>query len=390
MRLLPFISSQINRLVFKEEPVIGVQIESLEEPVPVYNIEVSDTHNYFSSFLNHNCDDLLTEQDSLSGNPDLYENIWTWVLSGPMQRLQPGGRLIHIATRWSKLDPIGKVQRRMKDDPYAEQYESIVIPALDKNDESTFPEIWSTKALHAKRNLLMPHMWNAQYMQNPTVASGAIISRDKWQVWDKCKPIPGTNEVIYTPPQCKLILMVMDTAYTNNKRSDPTAVTVWGCFNHLDPLSGEEQGCLILLWCDKKKMEFPELKRQAKEWIKEWEADVVLIEAKSSGPMLISELNQAGIPAIGVTPKPLEDKVSRLNSVTSVFASKRVFYMPTHSNEALIEEVNDFPQGDEDHYSDCTAYAVRWFRQSGMVVPADDASWAKGDNEGPTTHGSYY
>lgn len=334
------------------------------------------------------CDDLITEKIALSGNADLYEDVWNWVTSGAMPRLQPEGRVLHIATRWSKQDPIGRINLKMKEDPTWERYKSIVISALDEIDESTFPEIWTTKALHTKRATMLPYMWNAQYMQKPNVASGAIISRDKWKKWDQFKKIPNSNEVEFVPPKCGVIMMVMDTAYTNNKRSNPTAVTIWGCFSRVDPESGNDIANIILLHSYKKKMEFPELKRQSKEWIKEWEPDIILIEGKSSGPMLISELNQAGIPAISVVPKPLEDKISRLNSVTSVFFSGRVWYMPTYANEQTIEEVNDFPLGDSDDLVDTTAYAVRHFRNTGMIAPADDREWKV--DEGTTQGRSYY
>lgn len=336
------------------------------------------------------CDDIVNEQDAKSGKPEAYDSAWTWFLSGPQQRLQPGGRIVIIGTRWSKADPIGRVKRRAKEEPGADIYESIEFAALDEKDESNFPEMWSSEKLRRTRANSIPHLWNAQYMQNPTTASGAIVSKHMWQKWSKSKEI-GFGEVEYVPPVCNFTMIVLDTAFTANKRSNPTALTVWGGFTIADDESGEEDiQCIILLYCEKKKMEFQELKKQAKIWTKNWEPDVVLIEDKSSGPMLRSELNQAGIFVTPVTPKPHEDKVSRLHSITGVFAAKRVYYMPTYANEACIEEVNDFPNGAEDDYTDTVAYAIRHFRSGGMVKAEEDQPHDRDIGDDTIVHGSHY
>ena len=389
MSIMSFVSSQIKRLIFKREAVVGVKTESLEESIDVYNIEVEETHNYFSSFLTHNCDDIVSEKEIKAGNPEAYESAWTWFLTGPLQRLQPSGRIVVIGTRWSKADPIGKIKRRMKTDPEnSDKYESIEFTALDENDESNFPEIWPTAELIAKRNNTIPQLWNAQYMQNPTTAAGAIVSKEMWRKWDRFTRVKGTNEVDFDPPECFLTLMSLDTAFTKNKRSNPTAMTVWGCFNYVDPHgSGEEIPCIILLYSEKRKMEFDELKKQCKIWNSEWNPDVILIEEKSSGPMLRSELNAAGIMVTPVLPKPREDKVSRLNSVAPIFASKRVWYIPTFANEACVDEVNDFPNGDEDDFTDSTAYAVRYLRRTGMVGAEGDAKFADEETERRSRYG---
>lgn len=53
-------------------------------------------------------DDPHNEQDILSGNTDVFDTAWEWYMSGPRQRLQPGGGIIVVHTRWSK-DLIGRL-----------------------------------------------------------------------------------------------------------------------------------------------------------------------------------------------------------------------------------------------------------------------------------------
>ena len=44
-------------------------------------------------------DDPHSEQDALSGKA--LESAYEWYTSGPRQRLQPGGKIVLVMTRWS-------------------------------------------------------------------------------------------------------------------------------------------------------------------------------------------------------------------------------------------------------------------------------------------------
>ena len=55
-------------------------------------------------------DDPHSEQDALS--PTAMESAYEWYTSGPRQRLQPGGIIIIVMTRWSTKDLVGKVLKK--------------------------------------------------------------------------------------------------------------------------------------------------------------------------------------------------------------------------------------------------------------------------------------
>ena len=50
-------------------------------------------------------DDPHSEQDAMSLNA--FDNAYEWYTSGPRQRLQPGGQIVLVMTRWSKKDLTG-------------------------------------------------------------------------------------------------------------------------------------------------------------------------------------------------------------------------------------------------------------------------------------------
>jgi len=56
-------------------------------------------------------DDPHSEQEAALSevNPEIYDKTYEWYTSGPRQRLQPGGAIIVVMTRWSKKDLTGQV-----------------------------------------------------------------------------------------------------------------------------------------------------------------------------------------------------------------------------------------------------------------------------------------
>ena len=57
-------------------------------------------------------DDPHSEQDALS--PKALESAYEWYTSGPRQRLQPGGIIVIVMTRWSTKDLVGKVLNKQR------------------------------------------------------------------------------------------------------------------------------------------------------------------------------------------------------------------------------------------------------------------------------------
>ena len=72
-------------------------------------------------------DDPVSEQDALS--PTAMDSVYEWYTSGPRQRLQPGGIIVIVMTRWSTKDLVGKVLRKNKADDYADQWDLGGVPS---------------------------------------------------------------------------------------------------------------------------------------------------------------------------------------------------------------------------------------------------------------------
>ena len=305
-------------------------------------------------------DDPHSEQEAAiaSTNPEVYDKVYEWYSSGPRQRLQPGGAIIVIMTRWSKKDLTGRILKSAIEKD-GDEWETIDFPAILPSGKALWPQFWDIKELEVLKEELPVSKWNAQYQQQPTSEEGALIKREWWKVWD--------NE---NPPQCTYLIQSWDTAFTKNERSDYSACTTWGVF-YLN--EDEMQPNVILLDAYKARLEFPELKEKAFNMYKEWTPDSFIVEAKASGLPLIGELRRMGIPVSEFTPTRGNDKIARLNSVTDLFASGKVWAPPRRWADEVIEEMASFPNSDHDDLVDSSTQALIRFRQGGFLrLPSDE------------------
>jgi predicted phage terminase large subunit-like protein len=303
-------------------------------------------------------DDPHSEQDAKQGRADVFLPAWEWFQSGPIQRLMPGGAIIVVMTRWSKLDLTGQIVNHMIKNEDSEPWEIVEFPAILNSGKPLWPEFWSIEELLAKKASLDVRYWNAQYLQQPTSEEGALIKREWWQIWDR-----------EYPPMCEFIIMSLDAAQEANTRADYNALTTWGVF-----LNEETNNYnIILLNSIKKRLEFPDLKKLVLEEYKEWEPDAFMVEKKSNGAALYQELRRMGVPVGEFTPGKGQDKISRVNAVSDLF-SAGIVWAPEHRwSKEVIEECNDFPSGANDDLVDSTTLALLRFRQGGFIrLPNDE------------------
>ena len=306
-------------------------------------------------------DDPHSEQEATLAetNPEIYDKVYEWFTSGPRQRLQPGGSIIIVQTRWSKRDLTGQVLRAAAQRG-GDEWEVIEFPAILPSGNPLWPEFWSLKELQALKEELPNSKWMAQYQQNPTSESSAIVKREWWNMWEP-----------EHPPACEFVLMAADTAYEAHNKADYSAFTIWGIFYKPDD-NGVDQANIILLNAERDRIEFPELKRKTLSLYKEWDPDAVMIEKKASGGPLIYELRAMGIPVQEFTPVrgksgQSNDKIARLNAVSDIFASGRVWAPNTQWAEEVIDEVASFPAGEHDDYVDTVSLALMRFRRGGFI-----------------------
>ena len=300
-------------------------------------------------------DDPHKEQD-VRADGKAFDKAMNWYTAGPRQRLQPGGKIVIVLTRWSTKDITGQLLKAQSEEG-SDQWEVVELPALLPSGKPVWPEYWKEEELLKTKASIPVSNWLAQYMQQPTAEEGAILKRDWWMDWEG-----------QYPPKIEYTVMSMDTAFTKSTTADYSAITMWGVY------TTEDQGQnIILLNAFKGRYEFPELRRVALEEYQDWKPDMVIIEAKASGLPLTHELRQMDIPVINFTPSKGNDKHTRVNSVAPLFESGKVWApMHEHFAQEVVEECASFPFGDHDDYVDSTTQAIMRIRQGGLVRHPED------------------
>jgi len=309
-------------------------------------------------------DDPHSEQDAMSKTA--LESAYEWYTSGPRQRLQPGGKIVLVMTRWSTKDLTGMLIKNQSE-AKADQWHVVEFPAImdhGSRPKPVWPEYWKLDELEKVQATLPTAKWNAQWMQNPTAEEGAILKREWWRIYD--------DEEI---PQLQHVIQSYDTAFLKKETADYSAITTWGIF-YPDEDSGAN---LILLDAIKGRYEFPELRRLALEQYDYWKPETVIIEAKASGLPLTYELRQMDIPVVNFSPSKGNDKHARVNAVAPLFESGMIWCPQQKFAEEVVEECASFPYGDHDDLVDSTTQAIMRFRQGGLIGHPEDYVEEKAD-----------
>ncbi len=141
------------------------------------------------------CDDTIKDVEMAMSEPQL-EKLWEWFGGMFRSRKEKGCPEIHIGTRWSRRDVIGKLEATKEFD------KQIVIQALTKDNKSFCEEIISTEDLLIQKRNLPTAIFEAEYQQNPIEAKGLLYPRDELNYFE--------GEIILdTPTVC--VVDVADT-----------------------------------------------------------------------------------------------------------------------------------------------------------------------------------
>lgn len=354
-------------------------------------------------------DDLLNEQTAFS---DVHNRkVLNWWGPGFYTRRQPErSRLMLITTRWRKGDIAGYLLQQMRENPRADKYTVLRVPAvideetaealnqytLDpllsptstgkpiryKAGMSFSPRRWPMKELMRQKHNMSSRSWDALYMQNPTDDEGSIIKRAWWRPW-----LSKDGK----PPVCMYVLQIYDTAFEEKelgltpggkKTGDPdySARSTWGVFEHTDHM-GIVRPCMILLEAWHARVGFPTLREVAWDKFKQWKPDRVIIEKKASGHSLLQELRKKKVPVLAVTIAKGASKTARAHAASVVWEQGCVFYMPDPSGakdergqplprediKFIVDECTDFPFGDFDDGCDTAVHGAIWMRKTMWV-----------------------
>lgn len=215
---------------------------------------------------------------------------------------------------------------------------------------------------------LGPYAASGQLQQSPVPKGGGIIKRSYWKLWE-----PKDGSKIFPP--FELVIAFLDTAYTEKEENDPSAMTVWGVWRDAD---GNPQVMLTYAWT--KRLEFNDLVEKSAVTCREYKVDRLLIESKAAGISVAQEIrrvhSRASFGVQLIDPKA-QDKTARLYSIEHLFAEGLIWAPDRDWADACIDQCEAGPRGSHDDLADTTSGALRFLRDSGLLLRKEEAEFER-------------
>lgn len=272
------------------------------------------------------------------------EKTWRWYTSTLRTRLEPGGAIILVMTRWHDDDLAGRLLAAARADPLADQWTVVKLPAIALEadvlgrspGQALDPGRFDEAALAATRASIGSRDWSALYQQDPQPEGGAVF-RLQWFGRDDAPP----------RRECSQVVQAWDTAFKEGQESDYSACVTLGLAGNRIHVLGVWRG----------RVGFPDLLSQMRRQAELWSPQVVVVEDKGSGTSALQALrSQSMLPVVGVHAD--RDKVARANLVTGLCEAGRVNVPPTWWGDDLLDELVRFPAGMHDDQVDALVYAL--------------------------------
>lgn len=280
------------------------------------------------------------------------DKLYDWWRSTAYSRLEPGGVVIVIQTRWHEDDLAGRILRDHEGDP---DWCVVDFKAICEGEEALgrkvgeplWPERYPVERLGEIREELGPYWWSALYQQNPQPEGGGLFKRD----WFKYCRINGNSISIgdKSYDASELInFTVADLATSTKETADFTVVATFTIL--------PDQRGLVLRHLERERVEGPDIPVILKKHQDRYKSCWVGIESGGFQLSIVQQARRCGIRVKEL--KPDKDKVARAIGVTPLMEQGRVFFNDRGEYLADLEhELLHFPTSTHDDQVDVLGYA---------------------------------
>jgi predicted phage terminase large subunit-like protein len=323
---------------------------------------------------------LLVGDDWIKGQreadqPSVREDVRTFYSPTWRSRLQKGGVILIISTRWHHEDLIGQLLELEESSDEPENWTIVDLPAIaepeherpkypetcivlpDHRPPGTVlcPERFDLPELVKLKHTMQPRHWDALYQCRPSAVEGTIFRRE-WINW-----YDGLAKV----PRLARRIISLDAAFRDRADSDYVAFTVWG-------QNGDD---CYLLDAVNDRMDFNRTVETLLALTKQWEPSATLIEGAANGDAILSYLKKKARNLVRITPDG--GKEARAFSTQPLFVQGFV-HLPIEAPwlATYVKEVLAFPGGAR-NLVDSTTQALRWLHS---IIPGEvtNVSWGYG------------
>lgn len=279
----------------------------------------------------------------------------------------------------------------------------------EEENELLFEARFPRDVVERDKAVMGPWAVAGQFQQTPTPRGGGIIKRDWWQLWDdelaKSNGVAGSHRY----PPMDYIIASLDTAYTEKKENDPSALTIWGVWQRggqsarrilsrdsevsdlIDDRDTIPSLMLMYAWEKRLPIHGPDIQRMEGETdtafrirqresmglvehvieaCNRYNVDMLLIEAKASGISVAQEikrLNRTNTWGVELINPGNADKVARAYAVQPIFSNGAIFAPDKEWADKVITQFEVFPKGKHDDLVDSCTQALKYLRERNLI-----------------------
>lgn len=292
---------------------------------------------------------------------------WDWWQSTVLTRLEPGGKVIVMATRWHEDDLIGRLLKQAENT--GKPIARLSMPAIAEDEDSLgreigaplWPERWPLEALESTRSRLERFWWLSLYQQKPSrhtsaewgdeVFEGVMVSPEDW------------------PDRFEISAIAIDPSKGATTKPGDYFALVWA------GLAGGK------LWIDARLDRGKDAAKIVGDCIRwtfngEHPVDGVGIESNAFQFLLAPEFDRQ-CEEQGVSPLPIHlihntgNKGMRIARVGPYLTRGNLRFRDNPGTRLLVDQLKDFPLGDYDDGPDALEQVIRLILTLSTEEPLD-------------------
>lgn len=263
------------------------------------------------------------------------DKVWEWWESGVESRLQPGGSMLVIATRWHEDDLTGRLLARAGD-----SWEHLYLPAIGDDGEPLWPSFWPLEAMLAIKGRISSYEWESLYQGRPSSRAGHVLQVEHLKRYHH---LPATGRIGR--------VQTVDAAIKTSEKNDYSVIETWDKY----------PDGYYLVDCWRSRVEYPALKAALVSQFNLHRPSKIIVEDAAAGQQVIQEFRNLSLP---IKPfRPISDKLTRALPLADAIECGKVF-LPERASymNDLVAEWRSFPSGQHDDTVDAASMAYEELR----------------------------
>jgi len=296
------------------------------------------------------------KNDASANSPVIRDNIWDWFLATAYTRIEPGGSIILVMTRWHQDDLAGRIIENLKDD----NWKVINLPAFANEhdvlrreiNEPLWAERFDANKLLEISETLGSYWFSALYQQEPSIKNGSIFKRLNFKYFrdeNEFYYLDDLNNIRFIAKNEISIYVAVDLAISRSNMADYTVAVVAGRTR-----SGE----ILIMDVIREKISTSEHLNFLQKIYHQFSPIIIGIEAVQYQISLIENAAKAGLPVSSL--RADKDKISRSLAIAAKI-EQGIVYFRKNANwlQEFEKELLEFPNGKHDDQVDGFAYIER-------------------------------